>query len=147
MTAGSLLLWLIFKYSSIHKNVEPVLLPVPQCKGSRIALFVETSNVESPTPMFIYIIYPSLFYITFMTRYSSSNIKHPKGRSRCFAFDEQFELARFLHCQNQSVQKTPICIKSHPSVPPKGHRRGETMQVYKFYFRINLLHTSFLTWT
>ena len=31
------------------KNVEPVLLPVPQCKGLRIALFVETSNVESPT--------------------------------------------------------------------------------------------------
>ena len=34
-------------------SVEPVLLPVPQCKGSRIALFVETSNVESPTPMLI----------------------------------------------------------------------------------------------
>ena len=31
------------------KNVEPVLLPVPQCKGLRIALFVETSNAESPT--------------------------------------------------------------------------------------------------
>ena len=31
------------------KNVEPVLLPVPQCKGSRIARLVETSNAESPT--------------------------------------------------------------------------------------------------
>jgi len=38
--------------------VEPILLLVPQCKGSRIALFVETSNVESPTPMFMYIIHP-----------------------------------------------------------------------------------------
>ena len=32
-----------------HKNVEPVLLPVPQCKGSRIARLVETNNAESPT--------------------------------------------------------------------------------------------------
>ena len=31
------------------KNVEPVLLPVPQCKGLRIAQSVETSNAESPT--------------------------------------------------------------------------------------------------
>ena len=31
------------------KNVEPVLLPVPQCKGLRIARLVETSNAESPT--------------------------------------------------------------------------------------------------
>ena len=31
------------------KNVEPVLLPVPRPEGSRIALFVETSNAESPT--------------------------------------------------------------------------------------------------
>jgi hypothetical protein len=29
--------------------VEPVLLPVPQCKGLRIAQSVETSNAESPT--------------------------------------------------------------------------------------------------
>ena len=31
------------------KNVEPVLLPVPQCKGLRIARLVETNNAESPT--------------------------------------------------------------------------------------------------
>ena len=33
----------------MNKNVEPVLLPVPRPEGSRIALFVETSNDESPT--------------------------------------------------------------------------------------------------
>ena len=31
------------------KNVEPVLSPVPQCKGLRIARLVETNNAESPT--------------------------------------------------------------------------------------------------
>ena len=36
------------------KNVEPVLSLIPHSKGSRIALFVETSNVESPTMMFMY---------------------------------------------------------------------------------------------
>ncbi|EHJ42065.1 hypothetical protein HMPREF0673_00124 [Leyella stercorea DSM 18206] len=33
------------------RNVEPVLSLVPQCKGLRIALPVETSNAESPTLM------------------------------------------------------------------------------------------------
>ena len=35
-----------------------------------------------------------------------------KERSRCFVFDEQFEVAKFIHCQNQSVQKTPFSICS-----------------------------------
>ena len=30
--------------------MEPVLLPVPRLEGSRIALIVETSNAENPTP-------------------------------------------------------------------------------------------------
>ena len=34
-----------------NENVEPVLSLVPQCKGLRIALPVETSNAESPTPV------------------------------------------------------------------------------------------------
>ena len=38
----------------IHENVEPVLSLVPQCKGLRIALPVETSNAESPTPVYVY---------------------------------------------------------------------------------------------
>ena len=31
----------------IHENVEPVLSLVPQCKGLRIALPVETSNANT----------------------------------------------------------------------------------------------------
>ena len=42
------------------KNVEPSLLPVPRCKGLRIARIVETSNAESPTLMLIII--PSLLF-------------------------------------------------------------------------------------
>ena len=38
----------------IHENVEPVLPLVPQCKGSGIAQVVETSNAESPTPVYVY---------------------------------------------------------------------------------------------
>ena len=38
----------------IHENVEPVLSLVPQCKGSGIAQVVETSNAESPTPVYVY---------------------------------------------------------------------------------------------
>ena len=35
-----------------------------------------------------------------------------RGISRCFVFNEQFEVAKFLHCQNQSVQKTPFSVCS-----------------------------------
>ena len=41
------------RYVHIQKNVEPMLLLVPRCKGLRIARFVETSNAESPTMMYI----------------------------------------------------------------------------------------------
>jgi hypothetical protein len=83
------------------KDVEPVLSLVPRLEGSRIALFVETSNAENPTPNDIYGMY-----------------NHYMGRSRCLVFNEQSELARFSSRQNQSVQKTPFvnkfCLK-----PPK----------------------------
>ena len=42
--------WLVY----IHKNVEPVLSLVPRSKGSGIAQVVETSNAESPTPVYVY---------------------------------------------------------------------------------------------
>ena len=38
----------------IHKNVEPILSLVPRSKGSGIAQVVETSNAESPTPVYVY---------------------------------------------------------------------------------------------
>lgn len=40
--------------------------------------------------------------------------KHPKGRPHCFVFDNQFEFAKFLLSQNQSVQKTPMSMMSAP---------------------------------
>ena len=76
------------------KDVEPVLSLVPRLEGSRIALFVETSNAENPTPNDIYGMY-----------------NHYMGRSRCLVFNEQSELARFSSRQNQSVQKTPFVNK------------------------------------
>ena len=36
------------------KSVESILSLVPRYKGLRIALIVETSNAESPTPMYVY---------------------------------------------------------------------------------------------
>ena len=38
----------------IHENVEPILSLVPRSKGSGIAQVVETSNAESPTPVYVY---------------------------------------------------------------------------------------------
>ena len=58
-----------------------------------------------------------------------------KGRSRCFAFDCQFEFARFSECQNQSVQKTPFNM--YVSFPAPNPRKGTfsagmTVQIYRF---------------
>ena len=38
----------------IHENVEPILSLVPRGKCSGIAQVVETSNAESPTPVYVY---------------------------------------------------------------------------------------------
>lgn len=54
------------------KNVEPVLLPVPQCKGLRIALFVETSNVESPTQN----VYRKSLHIVHISRHAAIWIQY-----------------------------------------------------------------------
>ena len=42
--------WLVY----IHENVEPILSLVLRSKGSGIAQVVETSNAESPTPVYVY---------------------------------------------------------------------------------------------
>ena len=46
---ASFMAMFILCYCIYTRNVEPVLSLVPQCKGSRIAQIVETSNAESPT--------------------------------------------------------------------------------------------------
>ena len=89
------------------KNVEPVLLPVPQCKGLRIARLIETSNDESPTQNVI--VTPLRIHLWLAKPIRIYTIravyKHPKGRPRCLVFDQSFEVAKFLHCQNQGVRK------------------------------------------
>lgn len=61
------------------KNVELVLLPASRCKGSRIALSVETSNAESPTPMLLYDI-PDMALIFFENQNRMGYVyKHPRG--------------------------------------------------------------------
>jgi len=76
-------------------------------------MIVETSNAENPTPN------------DYMLRY-----KHSMGRSRCFVFDNQFEVAKFLHRQNQSVQKTPFvnkfCLKAPKVVQSRRKVRKKT---------------------
>lgn len=131
-----LLILFYLKHLPIHKNVEPVLLPVPHSKGSRIALFVETSNAESPTPMLMYMTRRTIPTRVFKAETALGLYKHPKGRSRCFVFDEQLELARFLECQNQSVQKTPVCIECLYSFPYifKYRLRGRTANLEKNFF-------------
>ena len=88
--------------------MEPVLSLVPRFKGSRIARLVETSNAESPTPMYRY--NTPLHHKAQQGLY---NI-HPEGIHRCFVFDQPIEFARFLNRQNQSVSKRLLCTCTPP---------------------------------
>ena len=81
------------------------LLLVPHSKGSRIARLVETNNAESPTPIVLYNSpFPSWYKGRNQEGIKGLYIYTPEGIHRCFVFDEQFEFARFLECQNQSVK-------------------------------------------
>jgi hypothetical protein len=88
---------------------------VPRCKGLRIARIVETSNAESPTLMSIYV--PCMTMVIY-TKTNEGVYKHPKGRPRCFVFDNPFEVAKFLQRQNQSVQLRLLCICIMPTYHP-----------------------------
>ena len=104
---------------------------VPRCKGLRIARIVETSNAESPTPMSIYFTLQDLGGLH--QRPMRAVYKHPKGRSRCFVFDNPFEVAKFLQRQNQSVQLRLFICMCHARFPPKGlSAKAMTVQIYIF---------------
>ena len=49
---------------------------------------------------------------------------HLMRRSRCFVLDNFARTARFLHCQNQSVQLRLICIYVCPTSAHRGFRYG-----------------------
>ena len=96
--------------------MEPVLSPVPQCKGSRIAQSVETSNAESPTQNEYSINLSAAWMAEFAIHlHYGLSINIPRGRPCCLVFDWLFELARFLHCQNQGVRKR-LCPWCHPAL-------------------------------
>ena len=66
--------------------------------------------------------------------------KHPKGRPRCFVFDNPFEVAKFLQRQNQSVQLRLFICMYHARFPPNGlSAKAMTIQMYKFILRILLV--------
>ena len=103
---------------------------VPRCKGLRIARIVETSNAESPTPMSIYFTLQD--HGGLHQRPMRAVYKHPKGRPRCFVFDNPFEVAKFLQRQNQSVQLRLFICMCHACIPPKGLSANMTVQIYAF---------------
>ena len=106
----SILGHLLFQVRHTHKKRGASSVPGPRCKGSRIALIVEPSNAESPTPM----------YIKRTAKDGRSYYYTSKGRSRCFGLDKQLEFARFLDRQTQSVQKTPLYVCVPPYVITQG---------------------------
>ena len=107
---------------------------VPRCKGLRIARIVETSNAESPTPMSIYFTLQD--HGGLHQRPMRVVYKHPKGRPRCFVFDNPFEVAKFLQRQNQSVQLRLFICMCHARFPPKG-LSAKAMTVQKYIFSQN----------
>ena len=88
-----------------HEKRGASSVPGPRFEGLRITLSVQPSNAESPTLMYV-----MTHYINNVYEYYTS-----KGRSRCFVFDRQMEVAKFSKRQTQSVQKTPlyVCVPPH----------------------------------
>ena len=82
-----------------HKKRGAELPLVPRYKGSRIALLVETSNAESPTSMFIIAL-----LLLLCERQGGQGINIPWSVPVALLLTNNFEFARFLYRQNQSVQ-------------------------------------------
>lgn len=101
-----------------NKNVEPVLSLVPHPEGSRIALFVETSNAESPTMMYIYM--PTYTLTTMSTVQYRQNIIRPMWRPRCFVFDEQMNLRDSRDVKTKAYSNASIMYMCHALPAPRG---------------------------
>ena len=105
----------------IHKNVEPILSLVPRSKGSGIAQVVETSNAESPTPVYVYRKH-SWQRTTKSLEANEGCIQYTSWGVPVALFLTTFaRTARFLHCQNQSVQKR---LNTKCSLPPLSTQWG-----------------------
>ena len=101
---------LMFSGKDMHKKRGAGLSPVPHSKGSRIARLIETSNAESPTPM---------DYIDTSTGHGFRGhspvacIQYTsRGVPVALFLTNRFEFARFLECQNQSVQLRLLCMSA-----------------------------------
>ena len=55
-------------------------------------------------------------------------------RSRCFVFDNQFEVAKFLWRQNQSVQLRLIMYMSAQPLPIRAFGMGDDIAKVKFLY-------------
>ena len=87
---------------------------VPQPIGLRIALFVETSNADSPTRG-IYAITLTDYWVQlwlYVISEAHISIHLSRGVPVALFLTNSFEVAKFIGCQNQSVQKTPFSICS-----------------------------------
>ena len=112
--------WLVY----IHENVEPVLSLVPRSKGSGIAQVVETSNAESPTPVYVYRKH-SWQRTTKSSEANKGCIQYTSWGVPVALFLTTFaRTARFLLRQNQSVQLRLICIYVCPTSAHRGFRYG-----------------------
>ena len=108
----------------IHENVEPILSLVPRSKGSGIAQVVETSNAESPTPVYVYRKHSWQWAIE-SSKANEGCIQYTSWGVPVALFLTTFaRTARFLPRQNQSVQLRLICIYVCPTSAHRGFRYG-----------------------
>ena len=116
----------------MHKKRGAGLSPVPHSKGSRIARLIETSNAESPTPM---------DYIDTSTGHGFRGhspvacIQYTsRGVPVALFLTNRFEFARFLECQNQSVQLRLLCMSAccalSERVPGNACRRNKVIMFF-----------------
>ena len=88
-------------------------MPGPRNKGSRIALIVETEQRESPTLMYVYSTHRLYAYLYIYTPHQPPMVVDVGDvwmntipwSFRCFVFDNQFEVARFLLRQTKAFRK------------------------------------------
>ena len=128
---------LIYRYlqnTYWFKRGNRTLLPVPRSKGSRIALSVETSNAESPTPMWIYTIHPFPLRIhqwLYKVQWGLYII-HPEDIHRCFVFDWHFWICEIL--RTSKPKRKVNAFSNLCQFPHHPNRRGAIENYTKIQF-------------
>lgn len=140
MRYGSAIWFLLSSFGYIRKNVEPFLSLVSRVKAFALPLLAETSNDQSPTPMWLYRS-PSWLRTQKCPKPMRAVYNTPHEASSLLCFWQEVESLRSSNTSKPKRQITPVVCMPSACPPQMGFRHKDNaklrnlIDITKFFAR------------